>query len=80
MKKLLPKTYRELDKRYKLKKRYIVKTKKTKNGDLIVPLPYDIIKAYHIEKGDIAIFEVAAKNRIIVRFVKKTMYGIVSGG
>lgn len=69
--------YREHDKRFKLKKYYIVKVKKAKNSNLIIPIPHDIVKAYHIKIGDIAIFEIVDKNSFIVRFVKNTMYSFV---
>lgn len=77
MKKLQLIPYREYDKRFTLKKYYIVKVKKAKNGDLIIPIPNDIVKAYHIGIGDIAIFEIVDKNSFIVRFVKKTMCSFV---
>ncbi len=77
MKKLQLIAYREADKRFKLKKHYTVKIKKAKNGDLLIPIPDDIVKAYHIEIGDVVIFEIVDKNSFIVRFVKKTMYGFV---
>ena len=77
MKKLLLIPYREYDRRFKLKKSYTVKLKKAKNGDLILPVPDDIVKAYHIEVGDAAIFEIIDKNCFIVRFVKKTMCSFV---
>ena len=77
MKKIQLIPYRELDKRFRLKKRYIVTIRKAKNGDLIIPIPDDIVKAYHIEVGDVAIFEIVDKNSFIVRFVKKTMYSFV---
>ena len=76
MKKLRLKTYRELDKRFKLKKNYVVRLRKAKSGDLILPID-DIVKAYHIEVGDIAIFEIVDKNSFIVKFVKKTMCSFV---
>lgn len=77
MKRLQLIPYRKIDKRFKLKKRYIVVVKKTKNGDLIIPIPDDIVRAYHIEVGDIAIFEIIDKNSFRVRFVKKTMCSFV---
>ena len=77
MKKLQLIPYRERDKRFKLKKCYMVTIKKAKNGDLILPIPNDIVKAYHLEIGDVAIFKIVDKNSFIVRFVKKTMYSFV---
>jgi len=77
MKRLQLVPYRELDKRFKLKKQYIVEVRKSKNGDLILPIPDDIVKAYHIEVGDVAIFEIVDRNSLIVKFVKKTMYSFV---
>lgn len=70
-------SFRKLDKRFKLKEEYIIKIKKAKNGNLIIPLPEDIVKAYHIETGDIAVFNVINKNCFLMTFVKKTMYGEV---
>lgn len=75
MKKL--QSFREFDKRFKLKKYYIVTVEKTKKGDLFLPIPTDIIKAYHIQAGDIAIFEIINKNKFIVKFVKNTMHSFV---
>ncbi|MBI2128798.1 hypothetical protein HYU07_01020 [Candidatus Woesearchaeota archaeon] len=77
MKKVQLIPYRERDKRFKLKRRYIVAIRKAKNGDLIMPIPDDIVKAYHIKIGDVAIFKIVDKNGFIIRFVKKTMYGFV---
>lgn len=69
--------YRKIDKRFKLKKYYIVQIKKAKNNDLIIPIPNDIVKAYHIKVGDVAIFEIKNKKNFLIRFVKKTMYSFV---
>ena len=41
--------YREADKRFKLQKHYIVAIQIAKNGDLIMPIPDDIVKAYHLK-------------------------------
>jgi len=76
MKKLQLIPYRELDRRFKLKKKYIVEIKE-KDGDLIIPLPEDIVKACHIELGDVAVFEIVDKNSFVVRFIKNTMYSFV---
>ena len=70
--------YRERDNRYKLREWYTVKLIKAK-GELLIPIPKDIIKAYHIKGGDIAIFEIIDKNTLFVRFVKKTMSSCVGG-
>lgn len=75
MKKL--QSFREFDKRFKLKKYYIVTIAKTKKGDLFLPIPNDIIKAYHIQPRDIAIFEIINKNLFMVKFVKRTMYSFI---
>lgn len=69
--------YREQDKRFKLKKNYVVKVEKDKRGNLVIPIPDDIVKAYHIQIGDIAVFEVINKNTFIVRFAKKGMCSFV---
>lgn len=69
--------YRERDKRFRLKKYYIAKLKKAESGDLLMPLQDDIVKAYHIEISDVAIFEVVDKNTFIVQFVKKAMCSLV---
>ncbi len=77
MKKLQLVPYRECDRRLILKKHYIVTVQKAKNGDLLIPIPDDIVKAYHIEAGDVAIFDIVNKNSFKVRFVKKTMCSFV---
>jgi len=77
MKKIKLTPYRKYDKRFKLKKFYIVKIKKGKNSGLIIPVPDDIVKAYHIEVEDVAIFEVVDKNKFRVRFVRNSMYSFV---
>jgi hypothetical protein len=60
-----------------LKKSYTVTIKKAKNGDLLIPIPDDIVKAYGLEVGDVAIWEKVEDNTFIIRFVKKTMYSFV---
>lgn len=65
--------FRKFDKRFRLKEKYIIKIKKAKNGDLIIPLPKEIVKAYDIEIGDIAVFNIIDKNCFMIRFVKKAM-------
>ena len=77
--KLTLKTHRELDKRYKLEKSYVVTFEKDKNKHLMFQIPNDIIKAFHIEEGDVAVFEVISKKEFIVRFVKNTMFSFVRG-
>jgi len=77
MKKLILLPYRECDKRFKLKEYYIVETRKLENGDLVLTLPADIVRAYHLQKGDAAIFEIVDKNGFSVRFVKKGRYSFV---
>lgn len=69
--------YRECDRRFRLKKYYIVQVEESNNGDLILPIPSDIIRAYHVEMGDIAIFKIVDKDRFIIRFARKTMCGFV---
>lgn len=61
----------------KLKKTYVVKIRKAKNGDLVIPIPKPIVKAYSLEIGDVAIFEIIGKMCLLVTFVKKTMCSVV---
>lgn len=78
MQKLFIKPYRKRDRRFKLKKYYIVKLIKAKSGEIVIPIPDDIVKAYHIEVDDLAIFEIINKNSILVKVVKKTMYSFIT--
>ena len=69
--------FRKFDNRFKLIEKYGVRVKKAKNGDLVIPLPEDILNAYNIEIRDIAIFNIIDKKCFAITFVKRTMYGEV---
>ena len=65
------------DKRFKLDKSYAVMIWKAKNGDLILPIPEDIVKVYGIELGYLAVFEIMGKGSFMVTFVKKGWWSFV---
>lgn len=48
---------------------------KRKNGDLIVPIPKEVVMAYKIEVGDAAVFEVTDEG-ILLHFVQKNMWSV----
>lgn len=80
MKKINITSYRKYDRKFKLKRFYFVSIKKAhrnNGGNLIMPLPSYIVKAYHIEIGDIAVFNIVDKKKFMVKFVKNNMYGLV---
>jgi len=61
----------------KTNKKYIVTVIETKDKQLAIPLPNELVKAYGICVGDVAIFEKINKKSFSVRFVKNTMYSLV---
>ena len=48
---------------------------KRKNGDLIVPIPKEVVMAYKIEVGDAAVFEITDEG-ILIHFVQKSRWGV----
>tara|TARA_Y100000310_G_C20351720_1_gene654673 strand:+ start:126 stop:386 length:261 start_codon:yes stop_codon:yes gene_type:complete len=74
MKKVYLSPFRESKKQ--LRKTYIVTIEKRGN-DLILPIPREIVKAFGIQVGDVAIFEMLDNKCFIISFVKKTMFSFV---
>jgi len=60
----------------RLKKHYLVTIIKS-GFDLLLPIPDEIVKAFGIEVGDVAVWEVINKKCFMITFVKKTMFSFV---
>lgn len=60
----------------RLKRAYIVRVRKRGKG-LFIPMPNDLVKAFRLEVGDVAIFKVISKKKFIVVFVKGSVYSFV---
>lgn len=50
---------------------YIVKIRKAKNGNLVIPLPKEIVKIYCIKAGDIVLVNIIDKTCFVMTFMKK---------
>ncbi len=71
---LFKKPFRVADKY--LKKKYIVNVRKG-GDDLFIPIPGEITKAFGIQIGDVAVFEIIDNKSFSVRFIKNTMHSFV---
>ena len=71
---MFKKAFRVADKY--LKKKYIVNIRKRGNT-LFIPIPDEVAKAFGIQIGDVAVFEIIDNKSFSVKFIKNTMCSFV---
>lgn len=60
-----------------LRKKYLIVIEEKQDGNLFFPIPDEIVNAFSIEIGDVAIFEIINSKILAVKFVKNNMYSLV---